>query len=131
MTGGVPNTDRSMARNDARAVCASLAALTSLVHGFACQQTTRAFGGPYIGAAAMPEGVAGPYRHVFALGFSYTVHILYCAKKKMIPFKAHKLKPFQAKFIADATAPGIDMAALSVPRGTANRGWPLTCLHAP
>ena len=53
----------------------------------------------------------------------YTVHILYCAKKKMmIPFKAHKLKPFQAKFIADATAPGIDMAALSVPRGN-GKSW--------
>ena len=28
-----------------------------------------------------------------------------------------KLRPFQARFIREATAPGIDTAALSLPRG--------------
>ena len=41
-----------------------------------------------------------------------------------------ELRPFQRRFIKAATAPGIDTAALSLPRGTAKAPWPAISLRA-
>ena len=37
-----------------------------------------------------------------------------------------QLRTFQKQFIKGALAPGVDVAALSIPRGTASPGWLLT-----